>query len=88
MSTTASILVIDDEEIMREILETLLAREGYTVRLASNGAEGLDLAKSLPFDAVVVDMMMPGIDGLHVLDELRKHDEELPVIMNFVPCPT
>jgi DNA-binding NtrC family response regulator len=77
----ASILVIDDEEIMREILETLLVREGYTVRLAADGAEGVELAKSLPFDAVIVDMMMPRLDGLTVLDELRKHDEELPVIM-------
>ena len=51
------------------------------MRLASNGAEGLDLARSLPFDAVIVDMMMPGMDGLQVLDELRKHDDELPVIM-------
>ena len=81
MRRNTSILVIDDEEIMREILETLLVREGYTVRLATNGAEGLELAKSLPFDAVIVDMMMPGLDGLQVLEELYKHDEELPVIM-------
>ncbi len=81
MRRNASILVIDDEEIMREILETLLVREGYTVRLATNGAEGLELARSLPFDAVIVDMMMPGLDGLQVLEELHKQDEELPVIM-------
>jgi DNA-binding NtrC family response regulator len=81
MRRNASILVIDDEEIMREILETLLTREGYTVRLASSGQEGLDLARSLPFDAVIVDVMMPGIDGLKVLEELHKQDEELPVVM-------
>jgi DNA-binding NtrC family response regulator len=81
MRRNASILVIDDEEIMREILETLLVREGYAVRLAANGAEGLDLARALPFDAVMVDMMMPGIDGMRVLEELHKHDEELPVVM-------
>jgi DNA-binding NtrC family response regulator len=81
MRRNAAILVIDDEEIMREILETLLTRDGYTVRLASNGNEGLDLARSLPFDAVIVDMMMPGVDGLHVLEELHKQDEELPVVM-------
>ena len=81
MRRNASVLVIDDEEIMRDILGTLLEREGYTVRLAGSGQEGLDLARSLPFDAVIVDVMMPGIDGLQVLDELKKHDEELPVLM-------
>src|ERR671913_1327827 len=81
MRRNASVLVIDDEEIMRDILGTLLEREGYSVRLASSGQEGLDLAKSLPFDAVIVDVMMPGTDGLQVLDELKKHDEELPVLM-------
>ncbi|MET0167028.1 MAG: sigma-54 dependent transcriptional regulator, partial [Vicinamibacterales bacterium] len=81
MRRNASILVIDDEEIMREILETLLVREGYAVRVASNGAEGLDLARALPFDAVIADMMMPGMDGMRVLEELHKHDEELPVVM-------
>src|SRR6188472_3777095 len=77
----AAVLVIDDEEVLRDILGTLLEREGYSVRLASTGQEGLDLAKSLPFDAVIVDVMMPGIDGLQVLEELKKHDEELPVLM-------
>ncbi len=77
----ASVLVIDDEEIMREILEALLDREGYRVRLASSGAEGLELARSLPFDAVITDVMMPGMDGGQVLDEIRKLDEDLPVIM-------
>jgi DNA-binding NtrC family response regulator len=76
-----SILVIDDEEIMREILEALLGREGYDVRLASSGEEGLDLARSLPFDAVIVDVMMPGMDGIATLDELKKLDEDLPVLM-------
>jgi DNA-binding NtrC family response regulator len=81
MRRNGSILVIDDEEIMREILETLLTREGYDVRLAANGAEGLELAKSLPFDAAIVDVMMPGMDGVQTLDELKKLDDELPVLM-------
>ena len=81
MRRTGSVLVIDDEEIMREILETLLTREGYDVRLASSGAEGLDLARSLPFDVAIVDVMMPGIDGITTLDELKKIDDELPVLM-------
>ena len=78
---SASVLVIDDEEIMREILEALLTREGYQVRLASSGEEGLELARSMPFDAAIVDVMMPGLDGIATLQELRKLDDDLPVLM-------
>src|SRR5918995_5417101 len=81
MRRTGSILVIDDEEIMREILDALLTREGYQVRLASSGEEGVELAKTVPFDAAIVDVMMPGIDGIATLEELKKIDDELPVLM-------
>ncbi|PWT81265.1 MAG: Fis family transcriptional regulator [Blastocatellia bacterium] len=75
------ILVIDDEEIMREILETLLTRAGYDVRLACSGVEGLELARATPFDAAIVDIMMPGLDGIATLDELKRIDEDLAVII-------
>src|SRR5437762_2764667 len=81
MTSSASVLVIDDEEIMREILEALLTREGYSVRLASSAEEGLELARSLPFDAAIVDLMLPGMDGLSALDELKKASEDMPVLM-------
>jgi DNA-binding NtrC family response regulator len=80
-SRHGTILVIDDEEIMREILETLLTREGYEVRLASSGAEGLEMARALPVDAAIVDIMMPGIDGIATLDELKRIDDDLAVVM-------
>jgi DNA-binding NtrC family response regulator len=80
-SRHGTILVIDDEEIMREILETLLTREGYEVRLASSGAEGLEIARALPIDVALVDIMMPGLDGIATLDELKRIDEDLAVIM-------
>src|SRR5437016_2752495 len=80
-SRNGTILVVDDEEIMREILETLLTREGYDVRLATSGAEGLELARALPFDAAIVDIMMPGLDGIATLDELKRIDEDLAVII-------
>jgi DNA-binding NtrC family response regulator len=76
-----TILVIDDEEIMREILETLLTREGHQVRLAATAAEGLDLIRSMPFDAAIVDVMLPGMDGVTALDEIKKIDDDLPVLM-------
>jgi two-component system response regulator PilR (NtrC family) len=83
MATTkqGTILVVDDEEIMREILETLLTRAGYNVRVAASGSEGLELARALPFDAAVVDIMMPGLDGIATLDELKRIDEDLAVII-------
>jgi DNA-binding NtrC family response regulator len=81
MSRKATVLVVDDEDIMREILEALLTREGYEVRLASSGAEGLEIARSGPVDAAIVDVMMPGMDGLAVLAELKKFDEDIAVIM-------
>ncbi len=80
-SKHGTILVVDDEEIMREILETLLVREGYDVRVASSGAEGLDLARATPFDAAIVDVMMPGINGIETLDELKRIDDDLAIVM-------
>jgi DNA-binding NtrC family response regulator len=80
-TTHGSILVVDDEEIMREILQTLLSREGYEVRLAASGEEGLELARAIPFDAALVDIMMPGIDGIATLEELKRIDEDLAVVI-------
>ena len=81
MSSDASVLVIDDEEIIREALQALLEAEGCQVSLAASGEEGLALARSQPFDVAIVDVMMPGIDGNETLDELRKLDKDLPVIL-------
>src|SRR5437764_7870988 len=83
MGTTrnGTILVVDDEEIMREILTTLLTREGYDVRLAASGGEGLEIARALPLDAAIVDIMMPGLDGIATLDELKRIDDDLAVII-------
>ena len=81
MLRDASVLVIDDEEIMRDILQTLLEREGSKVSLAASGEAGLALARSQTFDVAVVDVMMPGINGIETLDELTAMDADLPVIL-------
>ena len=81
MLQDVSILVVDDEEIMREILDSLLTREGCQVTLAPSGEEALRIAKTRTFDVAVVDIMMPGIDGIATLEELKRIDEELPVVI-------
>ncbi len=80
-SNKGTILVVDDEEIMREILDALLTREGYAVKLASTAGEGLDLARTVPVDAVLMDVMLPDVNGLDALEELKRIDEDLPVLM-------
>jgi two-component system response regulator PilR (NtrC family) len=81
MKPGGAVLVVDDEEIMREILDALLSREGYHVTLAASGEEGIERARSKPFDLAIVDVMLPGMDGLSALDELKRIDDELPVVM-------
>ncbi|MBI4478347.1 MAG: sigma-54-dependent Fis family transcriptional regulator [Acidobacteria bacterium] len=81
MAKKGSVLIVDDEEIMREILQALLTREGYDVRVTAGGADGIELARAMPFDAAIVDVMMPGMDGLTALDELKRIDDDLPVVM-------
>jgi two-component system response regulator PilR (NtrC family) len=79
--THASILVIDDEEIIREALEALLSAEGFRVTTAATGQAGLDALGTKPFDAVLLDLMLPDKNGIEVLDDIRRTDDELPVIM-------
>jgi two-component system response regulator PilR (NtrC family) len=80
-SPKGTILVVDDEEIMREILDALLTREGYAVRLATTAGEGLEIARTVPLDAAVLDVMLPDLDGITALEELKRIDEDLPVLM-------
>lgn len=77
----ASILVVDDEEIMRDVLGELLTREGCRVTLAKTGEEAIERVKDESFDVAIVDVMMPGINGIETLDEIHKIDEDLPAIM-------
>jgi DNA-binding NtrC family response regulator len=75
------ILVIDDEQSIRNLLDTLLSRKGYEVVLASSGRKGLELFRRERPDVVVLDLKMPEMDGLTVLKELRRIDSQWPVIV-------
>ncbi len=81
MAKKGSILVVDDEEVMRDVLDSLLTAEGYEVELARNGEEGLDKFQQRAFDLVLLDVSMPGIGGLRTLEELLKLDPETVIAM-------
>lgn len=75
------ILVIDDESVMREVMTTLLEREGYDVVTAADGDEGLQYFRDEPVDLVLLDLMLPGKNGLKVLDEILSLDPDAVVVM-------
>lgn len=75
------ILVIDDEKKMRRILQLALEGIGCQVRAAGSGMEGLDLARSRLPALVITDMKMPGMSGMDVLQEIKKIDDQVPVII-------
>ncbi|MGO9439955.1 MAG: sigma-54-dependent transcriptional regulator [Terriglobales bacterium] len=77
----ASILIIDDESEIRESLETLLELEGYRVDAAESGEDGLARIAGQPFDLVLLDLALPGKNGLEVLAVIRERDPQLAVIM-------
>lgn len=77
------ILVVEDEEVVRMIISHVLTKEGYTVTIAQDGEEALTNIKSRRPDAIILDAMMPGLDGYEVLQELRKDPvtQDIPVMM-------
>ena len=75
------ILVVDDEEGARELFFTILSDEGYDITLANNGAEALVRLKSDAYDRVGTDRKMPVMDGLQLLQEIRKTGSKTDVIM-------
>lgn len=77
---TATVLVVDDEDIVREVVCTYLEREGYVTIRASDGRTAQELIASEQPDLIVLDVMLPEIDGYSILAELRESDD-MPVIL-------
>ena len=81
MAKKGSVLICDDEEIMRDVLETILSGAGYKVELAKTGEEALALYAERPFDVVLMDVSMPGMGGLTALEEIMRLDAEAAILM-------
>ena len=75
------ILVVEDEPSMREALRQGLEEENHTVTVASDGLEGIHAAETIDFDAILLDIMMPGIDGVNLVRRLRAAGRQVPVLM-------
>ena len=77
----ARVLVVDDEPAVRRGLERALRLESYEVAFAADGEEALDALASSPADAVILDVLMPRLDGLEVCRRMRKAGDRTPVLM-------
>jgi CheY-like chemotaxis protein len=83
-ATAKRILVIDDQLLIRDLLRHLLEADGHHVFAAPNGKEGLVLARVLPLDLILLDMDMPGLNGLEVCTELKREAETAHVPVLFI----
>jgi len=79
--THYKILVVDDEEPMRKLIVSLLSTKGHQCVTASNGFEALDKIMEAKYDALIIDIVMPEMDGLALTKELSKHYQSLPVMI-------
>jgi two-component system response regulator MprA len=75
------VLVVDDEPSVREVLERILKVEGFDVALAADGHEAVQAQAAMPADAVLLDVLMPGLDGLEVCRRMRGGGDRTPVLM-------
>ena len=78
------VLIVEDENEVRDLYRDLLSDNGFEVLLATNGREGLVLAREKQWDLMLLDIMLPEIDGLSVLQEIKEnHDKPVLIISNL-----
>jgi DNA-binding response OmpR family regulator len=81
MSTNSKILIIEDEESLAKGLEYNLVDEGYEVDWAENGKEGLDMFNSTNYDIIILDIMLPFLDGFEVAKNMKQVDPQIPILI-------
>jgi DNA-binding response OmpR family regulator len=80
-SPAARILVVDDEKTVRRLLERFLTKEGFQVLTAGEGKDALELVKCQKPHVILLDIRMPGMDGMEVLKAIRQIDPSVPIVM-------
>ncbi|MCQ9206218.1 MAG: response regulator [Omnitrophica bacterium] len=81
MKTKKKILIVDDERVIRDLLERLLKGSGHEAISAEDGETALNLIKTENFDLILLDLKLPGIDGVKILKEIKKLNKKLTVIL-------
>lgn len=76
-----NVLIVEDEQSILTLLKYNLEKEGYQVSTATDGKEGYDMALNQPFDMILLDLMLPGMDGMDICRELRREKNDCPIIM-------
>jgi CheY-like chemotaxis protein len=77
----ANILIIDDEKDVRNVLKEVLERAGYDAIVAANAREGLEKLESKGADLIITDVIMPGIDGVAAVKQIREDHPDVPIIV-------
>lgn len=75
------LLLVEDERKMAQILKKALEEEGYVVTIAGDGTSGFEMARTTDFDLILLDVMLPGIDGFEVAKRLRSNGKRVPILM-------
>lgn len=81
METTKTLLIVDDQQGIRLLLKEVFEREGYRTMIAGSGKEALELTQHSCPDMVLMDMKMPGMDGIELLKRLKNRNQQCKVIM-------
>lgn len=87
---SCNVLIIDDETAFAQVLEKRLRKRGLIVRVANDGAAGLEVLREWPAEVVVLDMRMPGMDGMQTLEAIQEagHDVEVIFLTGHADCNT
>jgi len=81
MSRKINILIVDDDEVMADVLRDILCAEGYSVQIAGNGSEALTYIHEQSVDIVLLDLLLPGMDGIEILKRILEADKSIVVVM-------
>ena len=81
MAEPISVLLVDDEEMFLQSIARVLKRKGMTIHTAPDGPTALNMLGTGQFDVIVLDVRMPGMDGLTALGEIRRREPDLPVVV-------